>query len=253
MENKFRREVSVKNPGSVPSPESISQSSVVDMLALVSHELKTPLTIIKTALENMTLQWDVVERRQEMLEMCNRAIHRLISLLDDFMDLAKIEAGQIFFKKESISVTELVHQVSHLFMSEAHRKGIQLKNNMKDSLPKVVGDTSKLNQVLMNLIDNAVKYTGSGGTITIEAHPKAHMLEIFVQDTGIGVPKADQKLIFKKFHRAKNSQQGYKGSGLGLYICKALVEAQGGKIGFKSQLHKGSTFFFTLPLASDHG
>ena len=249
MANHHRRDVSVKSSPVSPITYKTTHSDAVDMLAVVSHELKTPLTIIKTALDNMNQNWESIEQRQTMLQMCNRAINRLITLLDGFLDLAKIESGQMAIKKESQPLFQSVQHIIHLFTSEAHAKGITLKNNVDEKLPLVMVDIPKLEQILTNLVHNAIKYTKKGGIVSVEARIKAHMMEVVVKDTGMGIPKEDQNLIFDKFKRARNSEKRFSGSGLGLYISKALVEAHGGTIALKSILHKGSTFLFTLPLS----
>ncbi len=225
-----------------------------DHIEMMAHELKTPLTILKSALEALSQNWvPAPEHRERLVEVCNRAVVRLIRLVEDHLDLAKIESGKIHYRIESIDVHHAVSHVVHAFHTQAHQKGIQLDNELLPELPNVKADEDRLIQILTNLVYNAIKFTPTGGTIAISAVPKDEFLEISVRDTGIGISEEDQKIIFEKYRQGKNvvTIPNKEGAGLGLSIVKGLLEAHGGTISVVSTPNHGSTFTFTLPIYRD--
>ena len=175
----------------------------------------------------------------------------MVRIIQDHLDISKIEAGKMDYEIEPHDVSETVSYVIHLLSGQVEEKGIRLKNLMEKCLPLVFVDQHKLCQIFTNLIHNAIKFTPKGGEITLSSHIKEDFLEVRVADTGIGIDPSDHEVIFEKYKQAKNTllmgQSG--GTGLGLPITKLLIKAQGGDIRVESELEKGSCFIFTLPLA----
>ncbi len=222
-----------------------------DFVSMAAHELKTPLTILKATLENLSLPNLNQSQKELMIHMSKKAIDRLIRIIEDHLDISKIEAGKMDYEIEPHEVFETVSYVVHFLSGQLEEKGIDFKNLVEKGLPLVLVDRHKLFQIFTNLIHNAIKFTPKGGGITLSSHIKEDFLEVKVRDTGIGIDPYDHEMIFEKYKQAKNvltfGQTG--GTGLGLVIVKSLVKAQGGDIRVESELGKGSCFIFTIPLA----
>ena len=236
-------------------------------LSTVSHELRTPLTsvlgfakIIRRRLEERLFPLipeddrRVQQAKVQVLE--NLAVvvsegERLTKLIDDVLDLAKIEAGKFTWNMASISVTEVIDRAVSATASLFEAKKLQLIRDIESDLPSVNGDQDRLIQVVINLISNAVKFTDSG-TITCSARRQNGEIVVSVKDSGIGIAAADQPKVFEKFKQVGDTLTDKpKGTGLGLPICKEIVEFHGGSIWVESESGQGSTFSFTLPIAGE--
>lgn len=222
-----------------------------DFVSMAAHELKTPLTILKATLENLAIPNLNQSQKELMIHTSKKAIDRLIRIIQDHLDISKIEAGKMDYEIEPHDVSETVSYVVHLLSGQLEEKGVRLRNLVEKGPPLVLVDPHKLVQILMNLIHNAIKFTLKGGEITLSSDVKKDFVEVRVQDTGIGIDPHDHEMIFEKYKQAKNTlligQSG--GTGLGLPIAKSLIKAQGGDIRVESELEKGSSFIFTIPLA----
>ena len=223
-----------------------------EFVANVSHELQTPLTSIlgftETLLDGAI---DDPAHNREFLETIQDHANRLKRLIADILDLSAMEAKQAEFHWETVSVAEVVSRLMKGLAPMAQAKKVTMTNNLPGDLPKVRADREKLAQILMNLIDNAVKFNKSGGRVEISAQAKNDQVTVFIKDTGSGIPEADLPRIFERFYRvdkARSREMG--GTGLGLAIVKHLVEAHQGTIGVESRFGAGSTFKVTLPTAS---
>ncbi|NJP11688.1 MAG: HAMP domain-containing histidine kinase [Leptolyngbyaceae cyanobacterium RU_5_1] len=184
-----------------------------------------------------------MEQRQEFLGVVEHQIRRLQELLHDMMDLRNLETGALQAQPTSFCVKSLVEEVVADFAPYPATYDFNLK------LPDVWGDRRHVAQVLVNFLSNAIKYSPNGHPIKIGAAPKqSGWLEIWVKDYGLGIPEADQPHLFERFYRVKHrDRQDIEGTGLGLSLCKLLVENQGGHLGFESTHGQGSRFYFTLP------
>lgn len=222
-----------------------------DFVSMAAHELKTPLTILKVTLENLSIPELNQHQKELMIQTSKKAIDRLIRIIQDHLDVSKIEAGTMDYEIQPHEISETVSYVLHMMARQAEEKGITLKNHVEKGLPMVLVDPHKLIQILMNLVQNAIKFTLKGGEITLSSHVRGDFLEVTVRDTGVGIDPRDHEMIFEKYKQAKNTlmigQTG--GTGLGLPIAKSLIKAQGGDIRVESELEKGSCFIFTIPLA----
>jgi two-component system phosphate regulon sensor histidine kinase PhoR len=223
-----------------------------EFVANVSHELRTPLTAIQGYLE--TLLSGALEEPQNarrFLEIVLRHSERLGRLLDDLTDLSNIELGKVTLRRETVDLDEVVASVVAIIAPRAARSRVSVTAAIPARLPAVTADRDRLAQILINLVDNAVKYTPEGGTVTVTAGPAADgLVEVAVTDTGIGIPAADLPRITERFYRVdKARSRELGGTGLGLAIVKHLVLAHGGELRIESREGQGTTVRFTLPVA----
>lgn len=223
-----------------------------EFVANVSHELKTPLTSIKGFIETLSggaLQ--DLERSRTFLKMMEEDADRLTRLIGDLLELSKIESKEIVLKLESVDLKDELEKVVVAFSPRLKDKKITVQNHLSaNGLPRVLADRDQLKQVLVNLFDNAVKFSGEGGKIAFEADMIGNQIRVSVEDTGIGIPEKAIPRIFERFFRvdqARSRELG--GTGLGLAIVKHIVEAHGGSVSCESELGQGSKFSFTLPIA----
>ncbi|PYM59385.1 MAG: PAS domain-containing sensor histidine kinase [Candidatus Rokuibacteriota bacterium] len=221
-----------------------------EFVANVSHELRTPLTAIQGYLE--TLLDGALEEPQharKFLEIVFRHTERLGRLTDDLTDLSNIELGRISLRIEPTDLTEVTESALAIIQPRAGSGRVTVKANLPADMPEVLADRDRLAQILINLVDNAVKYTPAGGHVWVEAQRlPSGMVEVAVRDTGVGVPKADLPRLTERFYRVdKARSRELGGTGLGLAIVKHLVLAHGGDLGIESELWKGTTVRFTLP------
>jgi signal transduction histidine kinase len=219
-------------------------------LANMSHELRTPLNAILgyTELILDSIYGDVPERMRSVLERVQSNGKHLLGLINDVLDLAKIEAGQLTLSLEDYSIRDVVHSVFTLVESLAEEKHLALKVELPDDLPVAHGDERRLTQVLLNLVGNAIKFTDAGEVVIRAAASNGHYT-LSVQDTGPGISPSDQVKIFEEFQQADSSSTKVKGgTGLGLSIAKRIVNLHGGRIWVSSEPGSGSTFFVDVPI-----
>ena len=219
------------------------------LLSTVSHELRTPLSLIVGLSEIVLRGREGSGIVQRDLEQINTSAQHLERLISDVLDLASSEAGQLRILREPLDLAEVLHVAARIGEELAQEKGLTWRAQLPQHGPWVLGDRTRLRQVTINLISNAVKFTGSG-QVTLSLEIANQQAVISVSDTGIGITLPEQKAIFREFHRSERTiQSGFSGLGLGLAISKHLVEQHGGSIGVRSpgDLGSGSTFFFSLP------
>jgi PAS domain S-box-containing protein len=222
-----------------------------DFVSNVSHELRTPLTSIKGSVDNMLdgLTGSLNEKQIRYLSRIKSNTDRLSRLINDLLDLSRIESGRVEVRPTTLPLTALVEEVAEHMKALAAEKLIRIEVPPLDPSVTVWADRDKVTQVLMNLIGNAVKFTPQDGKVTVALEKNGNdYIQISVADTGPGILPEEQYNIFSKFYQVANiDKQKPKGSGLGLAISKALVEMHGGKIWMDSEVGRGSTFYFTLP------
>lgn len=221
-----------------------------EFVANVSHELRTPLTSIRGFAETLldgALEDPKVAR--QFLEIINTETERLSRLIDELLNLSKIEDRKSVPNRQPLEIEELIEQAVAILQPHSQEKNITIKVDLPENLPVVQGDSDMLSQVLINLIDNAVSYTQPGGEIRIGAAAGQDELKVDVQDNGIGIPPESLSRVFERFYRvdkARSREQG--GTGLGLSIVKHIIDAHRGSVQVESKVGKGSTFSFVLPL-----
>jgi two-component system phosphate regulon sensor histidine kinase PhoR len=221
-----------------------------DFVANVSHELKTPLTSIKGYVEALIDgAKDDPDKCAQFLGIIQKHSEGLNAILSDLLQLSTIESGVYPWKQAAIVIPEVIERAARLLRSTAERKRHTLVVGSCDGLPAIYGDPDRLTEALINLMDNAVKYTPDGGRVSIDARSTGHGVEISVTDTGIGIPPRELQRIFERFYRvdrARSRELG--GTGLGLSIVKHIVEAHGGTVSVESAIGKGSRFTISLPM-----
>lgn len=222
-----------------------------DFVANVSHELRTPISSIKGYAE--TLLEGAIEDKdnaKEFIGIIYQDSNRLASLINDLLDLSKIESGKLQMSFAELDPVLLIKKAVTVIDNQAKAKSIALQIDIPQSLPKIKADETRFSQVMINLLDNAIKYSSEGGTATISAKVADNTLQIDISDTGIGISEKDLPRIFERFYRVdKARSRELGGTGLGLSIVKHIVSAHGGHVWVKSELGSGSTFSFTIPLA----
>lgn len=224
-----------------------------EFLSNMSHEIRTPMNAI-IGLTDLLLGQQFKGENLENLKAIKNSADNLLVIINDILDFSKIEAGKLSFESISFDLNERLEHVVKTMNFKAEQKGIYLKLRLKNEVPNhLVGDPFRLNQILVNLVGNAVKFTSNGGvTIQVSSEHKEEKeyVKFEVIDTGIGVPEEKQATIFESFSQAYTDiSRNYGGTGLGLTITKRLIELQGGEIGLASEKDKGSNFFFYLPFA----
>ena len=221
-----------------------------DFIATVSHELRTPMTAVLGAAKTL-LREDIVlspERRQKLLVMIDSQATRLTQITEEVLLASRLDRGDLPVDREHVDLGELVRGAVETMQGQLP-ESISLTARIDDGAA-AVGDRDRIEQVLLNLIDNAVKYSPHGGAITVSAARLATGVRVEVEDEGIGIPQLEQGAIFEKFYRADPHQREVPGgTGLGLYISRELVRRMGGSIGVRSRPGQGSMFFFELPSA----
>jgi len=222
-----------------------------EFLANVSHELRTPLNAIIGFSEVLQerLFGELNEKQAEYTDDILSSGRHLLSLINDILDLSKIEAGRMELEVTTFDLSSAIENALLLVRERASRHGIKLDRAIDERLGDFTGDERKVKQVLVNLLSNAVKFTPEGGRIKVEARLGDNAAMVSVADTGIGIAKEDQEVIFEEFRQVgSNYAQKREGTGLGLSLTRKFVEMHGGKIWVESELGKGATFTFTLPI-----
>ena len=219
-----------------------------DFVANVSHEFKNPLSIINESLSIVTggLAGEINAEQKKILETGKKNIERLIRLVTDLLDLAKIEAGKIGMRREQFDIASLTNEILSVYEGEIAKKRLTLKQNIAQGIGSVWADRDKINQVIVNLLNNAIKYTPSGGSVNVKLEKVGDEFRFEISDTGPGIAKEDFAKIFDKFERVTTER--HEGTGLGLPIAKDIVELHKGNIWLESEIGKGSKFIFTLPI-----
>lgn len=222
----------------------------------VSHELRTPLAVIK--LYATLARRGRPEKQDHYLQTIEQETHRLETMVENILDLTRMDRHTLRINPEWLAVEEIIAQVVQVYEETAQKRGIALRNHVREKLPPLWADKNHLIQMLTNLIDNALKYTPRGGQVWVAAREigrdSRRMLEIAVGDTGTGIPKEEQEKVFERFYRGSNNTPGSTGTGLGLAIVQELMHQHGGQVTLKSQVGEGSVFALQFPLpASESG
>ncbi len=224
-----------------------------EFVSTVSHELRTPLTSIKGYVDLIVEgeAGDINDIQREFLQIVQENSDRLVSLINDLLDISRIESGRIHLKVEPLDVADVLAGAVETFAALAETAGVKLVLKEPKAMQPVAGDRDRVGQVLLNLVSNAIKYSPDGGTVVVSARRSGDTVAFSVKDTGIGIEKDDQENLFTKFYRVDSSlTREIGGTGLGLSICKSIVELLGGRVWVRSEPGKGSTFSFSLPVAS---
>ena len=245
-------------PAVLVTLEDVTQQRIADQareafVAQATHELRTPLTNIRLYVDTLMEGDDSDPKlRGQCINVINQETARLDRMVSDMLNVAEIEAGTISLDQGEIRTDQLLTDVERDFQAQAKAKNITLSFDLPPKLPVLRGDRGKVQMTLYNLIGNALKYTPSGGEVTINAQVEGGMLEIEVTDTGFGISGEETEKVFEKFYRSKDERVGkVEGTGLGLALSREIARLHGGDITLRSELNKGSTFTLLLPAPTD--
>jgi len=222
-----------------------------EFINIVSHQLRSPLSNLRWAIELlMSGRLGKIEEKQtEYFRILKENSGRMRELVSDLLIISRIETTTLPLKKKEISLEDLIKKLISEFEPFTQASNVEIEFKSEENLPKILADPSQIHLVVENLLDNAIRYIKNNGKVKMLLSRRGQNLYFEIEDNGVGIPREDQKYIFQKFFRSENVlKYQTQGSGLGLYISKAIVERSGGKIGFKSQEGIGSTFWFTLPI-----
>jgi len=223
-----------------------------DFISMASHQLRTPLTSVKGYV-SMVLDGDagkITALQRKLLNQSFVSAQRMVYLISDLLNVSRLRNGKFIIDPVRVNLAHVIKDEIEQLVETAKGRNLELTYNKPEHFPTYMMDEIKLRQVIMNFIDNAIYYTPSGGKISVNLVEKPQTIEFTVVDNGMGVPKADQPHLFTKFFRAHNAKRARPdGTGLGLFMAKKVVIAQGGAVIFKSQEGKGSTFGFTFAKA----
>jgi two-component system, NtrC family, sensor kinase len=224
-----------------------------EFLANMSHELRTPLNAIIGFSEVLAERMfgEINEKQSEYLQDILESGRHLLSLINDILDLSKIEAGRMELEAADFDLPSAIENALLLVRERASRRGITLGSTIDERLGTICGDERKVKQVLLNLLSNALKFTPEGGEIDVTARLHDHLAEVSVADTGIGIAPTDQDTVFEEFRQVGTADKKAEGTGLGLTLSRKFIELHGGRIWVTSQVGVGSTFTFTLPMHGD--
>ena len=222
-----------------------------EFISAVSHELRTPLTSVKgyASLLMSGKLGDIPDSVKERLQKINLHSDNLVKFINNLLDIARIESGRVEMKMEKCSVAALVEGARDLLMPQMREKNLQWKDEIAPDVPELTIDKHQVERIFINLVSNAIKFTPPHGTITVRARRDGPAAVFEVSDTGIGISKENLNKLFNEFYRVDNEiNQNVKGTGLGLSLVKKIVEAHKGKIWITSEINRGTTFHFTLPV-----
>ena len=219
--------------------------------SMISHELRHPLTVAKGYLELIETGsgGEVTAEMRRYLHIINDNFDHLAEMIDDLLDLSRMESGRYHIQRQAVRPSGIINHTIQAFTASAHEKELRLESQLTESLPLVSADPLRVVQVLTNLLQNAIKFTPNGGTITVSACESGPDVQFSVTDTGIGIPPVELDRIFDRFYQVRRDDSNLGGAGLGLAICKEIIRLHGGRIWAESEEGHGSRFFFTLPRA----
>jgi len=220
-----------------------------DFLATMSHELRTPLSSILGFSEVLLSGNQLSDKQQRWLGNIKSSGEKLLNLINDILDIAKIEAGKMQVRLEDFSVHDVCEGMLNMFRPLAEKKNIDLRSQIDPAIPVLRQDVTKLQQILQNLLSNAIKFTPEGGRVLLKAEADPPFMSLTVTDTGVGIAPEEQELVFEKFRQSGNPlTREHAGTGLGLSIVRELAKLLGGDVNLQSELGRGSTFTVRLPL-----
>ncbi len=235
--------------------EKVVERMKTEFVSLAAHQLRTPLSVIKWTLRTL-LDGDlgkISQEQRDFIEKTYKSNERMINLINDLLNVTRIEEGRYLFRLSAADIGTIIQFVVNSYKEEAQRRQIEIEIiKPEKKLPEVFIDIEKIRLAVQNLLDNALRYNRPGGKVIISFKNRKGEIEVSIEDTGVGIPKEQHERVFNKFFRAANVMKiDTEGTGLGLFIAKNIIEAHKGRIWFKSEEGKGSTFYFSLPTKNE--
>jgi two-component system phosphate regulon sensor histidine kinase PhoR/two-component system sensor histidine kinase VicK len=224
----------------------------LDFIAFAAHELRGPITVIRGYLDVLSDELDT-KLKDDQIELMKRLVvsaNRLSSYVNNILNASRYDRRHLKMHLKEDSISEIYDTISDDMQLRASSQNRMLSVTFPDDLPMVAADRASISEVISNLVDNAIKYSNEGGIVSVTAHVDGDFVKVSVEDHGIGMPGNVVSNLFHKFYRSHRSRETVAGTGIGLYICKAIIESHGGKVGVRSVEHEGSTFDFSLPIYS---
>jgi signal transduction histidine kinase len=237
----------------IKSVEQIARANKMksEFVTIASHQLKTPLSEVNWELEILLSKnkAGLNDKQLEIIHTIEKSHQIMLRLVNDLLDVARIDQGRFVLSKEKISLSGLVDEAVENNMISARASNVEISVEKSDALPEIIGDKRRIGIVIDNLVSNAIKYIQEKGFVKIKVDSDENNVNVYVKDNGIGIPEKEQSKIFQKFFRSDNAAKYQTGgTGLGLYISKNIVEQSGGKMSFKSIEGVGTDFWFSLPI-----
>jgi len=224
-----------------------------EFVSIASHQLRTPLTGIKWTINLMKNEktFPFTGEQARKLDMIEENNQRMINLVNDLLNISRVEQGRLNMEPGLVHLEKIIQDLVKEYKEFSKANNVKLFFTAEKEIRPVFTDRQGIELVLRNLVDNAIRYTKGGGNVKIRLTEKGNFIRYEIQDEGVGIPKDDQKRIFQKFFRSQNVMKYQtQGTGLGLFIAKSIINASKGKMGFKSQENKGTTFWFELPIVN---
>lgn len=232
--------------------EKTADKMKTEFVSVAAHQLRTPLSAIKWIFEKLSEDRSLKlnEKQQKLIREGIDSADRVISIVNDLLDIVRIEEGREVYKLASSDFEKVLNSVIETYQEVMKKRNIKFEYYAPSrKLPKIKMDPQKISLVVQNLLDNAIRYTPPGGIVRVEVEADREKLKFSISDTGIGIPEKEKIHVFKKFFRSSNAIKFQtEGNGIGLYIAKNIIKAHGGEIWFESEENKGTTFYFTLPI-----
>lgn len=235
--------------------EKVIERMKTEFVSLAAHQLRTPLSAIKWTLR-MFLDGDlgeITKEQREYVEKIYKSNERMITLINNLLNVTRIEEGRFLYKPVLTNIESIVQFVINSYKEEIKRRKLKFQFKKPErKLPRVILDVEKMRLAIQNLLDNAIRYTRPGGEVTVSLELGKKEIKFSIKDTGVGIPKDQQERVFTKFFRGANvMRMATEGTGLGLFIVKNIIEAHRGKIWFESEEGRGTTFYFTIPVKEE--
>ena len=243
-------ELELKRRRKAPLPAlGATTDDKTEFFLTASHQLKSPVAIIQWCLQSVLELQDLPPEGRTLVGKALEQAGGMAHLMGDMLQVFRLIGHKVEHALEPVGINQLLEEILTQYELVAHNHGVHLVRGAIENLPDVIANTTLVRQALINLVDNAIKYTKSGGHVTVNVRAtKAGMVEVSVQDEGIGIPETEQEHLFTEFFRGQEARDTvYEGTGLGLVLVKHIAEHFGGRVHFKSALHKGSTFIFEIP------
>jgi signal transduction histidine kinase len=220
-----------------------------DLVTELVHELHTPLAALNTALYLLQRTDLQVERREQISQMIQNEFSRLTELTTSFLDYAHMESGRAKFKPSKFNINQLIAESIEIIQMQLEGKGMTISLDLPAQPLLITADRDKIKQVILNLLSNAIKYNSPSGNINVTLKETPRAVSLSIQDSGQGIPQENLPRLFERFYRVPSTERGVKGTGLGLTICKQIVEVHNGKIEVSSSTGQGTTFTVQLPMS----